>query len=307
MAILSFTLISLSPIDPITAYLGTERTMLSAQEEENIIRRFGLDKPPITRFFLWTKQALRGNFGESIIYNEPVAQVIKKRFANSFWLMFPAWIIAGLLGFFLGTISGAFPYSHLDKSISFYGFTFCSIPSFWLALIFLSFFSVYLTLTPICCAGPLGIALTEVSIFTRIYHLILPVLVLVIIEAAHISLHAREKMLSSLQSNYARFALATGESQLQIAFRHGVRNVSLPVMTLQFASLGELFGGSILIEKVFSYPGIGHATTEAALRSDIPLLLGISLFMALFVFCGNTMADILQRIINPQLGEKNAF
>ncbi|BAU08402.1 extracellular solute-binding protein, family 5 [Fischerella sp. NIES-3754] len=111
----------------------------------------------------------------------------------------------------------------------------------------------------------------------------------------------REKLIEILHSNYALFAYAQGETTTGVVLHHGLRNVALPAITLQFASLGELFDGSVLIEKVFNYPGLGDATVQAALRSDVPLLLGIVFFSATFVFIGNTLADLSYQIIDPRI------
>jgi peptide/nickel transport system permease protein len=108
-------------------------------------------------------------------------------------------------------------------------------------------------------------------------------------------------MLALMRSDIATHAFAQGAGRFDVAWRHGLRHASLPAVTLAFASLGELFGGSILIEQVFAYPGLGQATVAAGLRSDIPLLLGIALFTALFVSIGNLVADTLYGVIDPRL------
>ena len=108
-----------------------------------------------------------------------------------------------------------------------------------------------------------------------------------------------------LDSEYVLFARARGEGEWSVLFRHGLRNIVLPALTLQFASFSELFGGSVLAENVFSYPGLGSAAAEAGLNSDVPLLLGITLFSALFVCAGNMIANLLYGIIDPRIREVN--
>ena len=122
-----------------------------------------------------------------------------------------------------------------------------------------------------------------------------------IIGIANIALHTRQKLIDVLQSDYALFARAQGETRIGIVRQHGLRNIALPALTLQFASLSELFGGSVLAEQVFAYPGLGEATVQAGLRGDVPLLLGIVLFSATFVFIGNTLADLSYRIVDPRI------
>jgi len=108
-------------------------------------------------------------------------------------------------------------------------------------------------------------------------------------------------MIALMRSEIATHAFAQGASRIDIAWRHGIRHASLPALTLAFASLGELFGGAILIEQIFAYPGLGQATVEAGLRSDVPLLLGIALFTTLFVSLGNLIADNLYHLIDPRI------
>ncbi|MCJ2164770.1 MULTISPECIES: ABC transporter permease [unclassified Pseudodesulfovibrio] len=301
VAILAFTLVSLSPIDPVTAYLGMDRIQVSTAQEQLIIERWGLDKSAPERFFHWAGNALSGDLGQSMIFNEPVTKVIGKRFITSLWLMASAWIISGVLGFVLGVLAGTNRGSLIDRCVRLYAYTLASTPSFWLGLVLLSIFSVSLGLTPICCATPPGISPADATFWQKLYHLILPAATLSVLGVAQIALHTREKMIDAMNSDYALFAFAQGETRTGVAWRHALRNVALPAVTLQFASLGELFGGSVLAEQVFSYPGLGKATVEAGIRGDVPLLLGITLFSAIFVFSGNLIADLLYGVFDPRI------
>ncbi len=301
VAVLSFLLVSFAPIDPVTAYLGYDRMQISKAQEELIIKRWGLDKPLYERLSRWAGNLLSGDMGQSIIFNEPVIKVIGKRFSASFLLMASAWTISGLLGFFLGAIAGTFKDSLFDRMIRLYAYTIASAPTFWIAMVLLVVFSVLLDWFPFCCAGPPGVSPADVTWGERIKHLILPAMSLSVIGVAQITLHTREKMIDVFMSDYALFALSLGESRLGIAWYHGLRNTMLPAITLQFATLGELFGGAVLAEQVFSYPGLGRTTVEAGIRGDVPLLLGIVLFSSLFVVVGNSIADLLYTVIDPRI------
>jgi peptide/nickel transport system permease protein len=147
---------------------------------------------------------------------------------------------------------------------------------------------------------PIGVAAEDVTIWQRLHHLILPALTLSFLSFANIALHTREKLVDVLNSEYVLFAKARGESNLSILRRHGIRNILMPSVTMQFASFAELFGGSIFAENVFSYPGLGSAASAAGLQGDIPLLLGITLFSVLFVFAGNAIANALYTLIDPR-------
>jgi len=304
VATLSFVLVSFSPVDPIDAYLGPSILKISPEQRAVIAQRWGMDQPPIDRFVRWAANLLEGDFGVSTIFNEPVLSVIGKRFATSFWLMLAAWCLSGVLGFLLGVCAGAYESSALDKCISLYAYTMASTPTFWVGMVLLTVFSVQLGWTPVCCAWPIGVDPQQAGVLQRIHHLILPAVTLSLIGVAQITLHTREKTLDAMHSEYAIFARAQGESRFGIAFHRALRNVALPAITLQFASLGELFGGAVLAEQVFAYPGLGRATVEAGYRGDIPLLLGIVLFSTVFVFVGNTTADLLYMLVDPRMREK---
>ncbi|HMQ53655.1 MAG TPA: ABC transporter permease [Anaerolineae bacterium] len=301
IAILSFGLVSLSPIDPVQAYVGADMMLIGPEQRELIAQRWGLNDPPLERFFRWLGQALQGNLGISAIYNQPVIEVIATRFAASLWLMLAAWILSGVLGFSLGVLAGATQGSWIDQAIRFYAYTLASTPTFWLGLLLLILFSVALGWTPICCATPPGLPPEAVTFWQRLHHLLLPAATLSIIGVANVALHTRQKLIEVLQSDYVLFARAQGESLPGLIWHHGLRNISLPAVTLQFASLSELFGGSVLAEQVFAYPGLGQATVQAGLQGDVPLLLGIVLFSAIFVFTGNAIADLIYRLVDPRI------
>jgi peptide/nickel transport system permease protein len=301
VAVFSFALMSLSPIDPVQAYVGADMMLISAEQRDLIAQRWGLDQPMTVRFVRWLEQLVQGNLGVSMIYNRPVADVIAERFLASLGLMSAAWLLSGALGFVLGIVAGARQGSWLDQAIRLYAYTLASSPTFWVALLLLIVFSVGLRWTPICCASPPGVLAQDVTIWQRLHHLILPALALSIIGVAQMALHTRQKLIEVLNSDYALFARAQGETTAGIVRQHGLRNVALPAITLQFASLSELFGGAVLAEQVFAYPGLGEATVQAAVRSDVPLLVGIVFFSAIFVFVGNTIADLAYRLVDPRI------
>ncbi len=297
----SFTMVNLAPLDPVTAYLGFDRMQISQAQEEQIIRRWGLGKPPVERFFIWSKRIITGDFGRSVIFNQPVTSVIAKRFSASLWLMALAWGLSGICGFVLGVAAGTYRGSVLDQGIRIYAYVLASTPAFWIGMLLLVIFAVQLGWLPFCCAGPLGVPPDEITFLQRLRHLLLPALTLSIIGIAQIAMHTREKMIDVFMSDYALFAMAQGESRLGVALRHGLRHALLPAVTLQFATLGELFGGSVLAEQVFSYPGLGRTAVEAGVRGDVPLLLGIVLCSTLFVVAGNTIADLIYQLVDPRI------
>jgi peptide/nickel transport system permease protein len=162
-------------------------------------------------------------------------------------------------------------------------------------------FSVYLGWFPVGLAVPVGTMAHDVTLGDWLIRLILPAFTLSIVGIASIALYTRDRLVNILNSDYFIFARARGENHWSIILRHGIRNVLLPAITLQFMSFSELFGGAVLVEQIFSYPGIGQATVAAGLRSDVPLLLGIVIVSTIFVFCGNTIADLLYKYVDPRM------
>ena len=301
VSLISFMLIALSPIDPIDAYLGDAH--VSEEQRANIAKHWGLNKSPVERYGIWITHVLQGDMGESITYRQPVAKVIGERFRASLALMGVAWVLSGVLGFTLGIIAAVNKGKWIDRFIKTFCLILASTPLFWLGLLFLMVFAVYLQWFPLGLAAPINKLAHEVTLGDKIYHLILPALTLSITGVAGIALHTRQKFIDVLKSEYVLFAKARGEKPREIIRRHGLRNIALPGITLQFASVSELFGGSVLAEKVFSYPGLGNAATHAGLKGDAPLLLGIALFSVLFVFTGNFLANVIYGIVDPQIRE----
>lgn len=295
-----FILVISSPIDPVTAFVGAESN-ISQEHKANVAEHWGLNKSPIERYITWLNNTLHGDMGMSITFQQPVTEVLIERFAASLALMSTAWILSGVLGFLFGVLCGATRGSWFDKCIKTFCFILSSTPSFWLGLLLLLVFSIELGWFPIGLSIPIGKIASEVTLSERIQHLILPALTLSITGVAHIALHTRQKLIDVLKTDYVLFAKARGESRWLIVKRHGLRNIAIPAVTLQFASFSELFGGSVLAERVFSYPGLGSVASAAGLRGDVPMLLGVTLFAVLFVFVGNLTANLLYGLLNPEI------
>lgn len=302
ISIIAFLMVTKAPIDPLTAYVGTNSTM-SEEAKEEIAEYWGLNDPSLERFLTWAGNTLHGDLGTSIVYKQPVLTVIKERFRYSLALLLIAWTCSGILGFVLGILAAVCKGSLLDKIIKTICLVFQSAPTFWIGLLMLSIFAVNLGWFPIGLAAPMGKVASEVTLGERLHHLVLPALTLSILGIGKITLYTRQKLVELFDSEFILYARTRGESTWQILKRHGIRNIAIPAVTVQFASFSELFGGIALAESVFSYPGIGSAVTAAGLGGDVPLLLGIAMFSALFVFAGNLIANVLYGIIDPRIRE----
>jgi peptide/nickel transport system permease protein len=300
VSLFSFFLVVSSPIDPVSSFISAES---GASEEQRalVAAYWGLDQGPLERYGIWLNNVLHGNLGTSMLFRRPVAAVLAERALASLALMLTAWVFSGILGFILGVICGAKPNSMVDKGVGALCFVLSSTPVFWVGLLFLVIFAVNLGWFPIGFAAPIGKAAAEVRFGERVHHLILPALTLSITGISGIVLHTRQKLIDVLNSEYILFARARGESLWTAVRRHGLRNIALPALTLQFASFSELFGGSVLAENVFSYPGLGSAASQAGIRGDAQLLLGVALFSVFFVFIGNVIANLLYGVLDPRI------
>lgn len=303
VSIACFAMVSASPVDPIDQYILAAGGSVSAEQKAELEDYWGVDDPPVERYFTWLNAVLHGDLGTSLIYRRPVADVVAERFVNSLALMGTAWLLSGVIGFSLGCTMGANRGKLIDRVIKKICLVLSSLPTFWVGMLFLLVFAVQLGWFPIGFSTPIGTIASEVTIWQRIYHLILPALTISLISFATVALQTREKLIYALESEYAMFARARGESERSIVFRHGIRNIIIPAITLQFASFAELFGGSVFAENVFSYEGLGSAVTEAGLNSDVPLLLAVTLASAVFVFVGNATADIIYGLVDPRIRE----
>nr|WP_244977932.1 ABC transporter permease [Aureimonas jatrophae] len=300
VAAVAFALMKLSPVDPIDAYLGPAIARASPEQRAQIASSWGLDQPAPVQFGRWAARILQGDLGWSTSYAAPVGAVLAERGLPSLRLTAPAWILSGAVGFAIGLLAGAFEGSWLDRTLRLGAYLTASAPSFWVAILLLSFFSVTLRWTPLCCAGPIGVEPDAVTLLQRLYHLVLPLLALSLVGIPQVALHTRAKVAEIMRSDFVLLARAQGATTGDILLRHVARNAALPAVAILFASLSEILGGAILAEAVFNYPGLGRATLEAALTGDVPLLLAITLLATLVVTIGNQAGDVLSRRLDPR-------
>ena len=303
VSVIAFALVSASPVDPVSQYIMSLGTAVSPEQRAELEEYWGVNEPPVERYFTWLGSLLRGDLGHSAIFRRPVADVISERFANSLALMICAWLFAGIIGFALGCLMGMFQDKWPDQILKKICYLLSSVPTFWLGLLFLLIFAVQLGWFPVGFSSPIGVRAEDITLAQRLHHLVLPAFTLSLMSFANIALHTRQKLIDILNSEYCLFARARGEGNWSVLRRHGLRNILLPALTLQFTSFAELFGGSVMAENVFSYPGLGSAVSAAGLRCDVPLLLGVTLLSALFVCVGNMIANLLYGIIDPQIRE----
>ena len=301
VSFISFLLLDLSPIDPIASFARARSVGLSPEDKQELIKVWGLDQPLIARYCSWLVNLVRGDLGISNIYGRKVIDIIGEGFSRSILLMAIAWIFQGIIGIWLGIVAGANQGKIKDKIIKAYAIVFASTPSFWVGILLIIVFSLKLKLFPSSMGTPVGVLREDITLADSFKHLVLPALTLVLVGVSNLILHTRSKVIDILNSDYVLYAKARGMKQGKILNKFAFKNLILPGLSLLFTSFSELFSGTVLVENVFNYPGIGGLTVEAGLRGDDPLLLGLVLFSTIFVYVGNRICDLLYLVIDPRL------
>ena len=203
ISMMTFGLMKASPVDPLQANVGQAALgSMSQEQREKLEEYWGVHTPPAQQYISWAKDFVRGEMGISLLYRQPVTEVIGVKLSNSLFLMSAAWVISGILGLFLGVLAGMNRGKLIDKAIQGYCLVISSTPAFWLALLLLLVFGVWLRLFPIGLSVPIGVEASGVTLADRIYHAILPALTLSITGVSNIALHTREKMADIMESDY---------------------------------------------------------------------------------------------------------
>ncbi len=311
ITLLTFGLLKMSPLDPVGQYIA-KMPGANAEQIAKLRELWGQDLPWWEQYWGWASHVLRGDWGMSYAFRESVWHIISRAFVNSLMLMVFAWLLATVVGYVLGMLAAVASRSDrrgwrgVDRLITAYCWTLWSTPTFIVGLLLIMVFAVWLGWYPTGLSQPLGTQLGEVSFADRFNHMVLPGIAVAAVGVAQVALHTRQEYLDFLDSDVSRFARARGMGTWTVVRRHGLRNTALPALMLQFSQFATLFGGSVLAEVVFSYAGLGSAITEAGLNSDVPLLLGCVVLMAVFVFTGNLIADVLARVIDPRVRRSQA-
>lgn len=291
--ILIWGLLAASPLDPLNVYLGGNRFGVSAEQQARLMQELGLNLSAGERLWNWLVAASQGHLGYSTLFHQDVSQVIAQRLPLSVLLMSLAWLSSLIFGYLLGLLAALKQGSLLDACIRRTAWALSAIPPFWLGMLFISLFAVALHWLPVCCAAPPGMSFGEQPLSGQIAHLLLPVTTLTLVHMSPVILHTREKVLDVLASDYVAYARMHGDSQASVVSFHVIRNSLVPAVVLQLASFAELFGGSVLAETLFSFPGIGQALVTAAMAQDTALLMAGTVISALLVFTGNALANLI--------------
>ncbi|WP_413112509.1 ABC transporter permease [Thaumasiovibrio sp. DFM-14] len=298
--LMTFMLLSISPIDPLLYYMGDSLLSVSSAHAAEMATQLGLDESMWRRFLHWFTRLMQGDAGYSISQQQPVVDVFAQRVPLSLRLMVMGWLGAVILGYGLGIVAAFYQSRFFDRMIQMLCWVSASAPAFWIAILALSLFSVSWQITPVCCAAPLGVSPASLSWFQQLPYLILPAGVLAITNMSHIAIHTRERALQVLGSDHVAYARMHGKQGWYIYRHHILRNTLTPALVLHFAGVAELLGGSVLVESVFNFPGIGQSLVMAGLNGDLALLMAITLLSLMLVFIGNGLGRLTSLSLLPE-------
>lgn len=291
---LTFVLVRLAPGLPqiMTGDLLTNEDRMLFQ------KNLGLDRPIHEQYLIWWSHVIRGDFGESWTERAPVMSVLLNRLPNTLILAGAALLISIVVGIPVGIFSAVRRYTLPDYLLTTFTFLGLAVPNFWLGLILILLFSVHWQVLPSAGMYTIG---TDPSLSDRLEHLILPSLVLASSTLAQLVRFTRSSMIEVLDLDYIRTARAKGLKEWAVLAHHGLRNAMIPVITIVGLQIPRFIGGSIVVESIFAWPGIGRLAYSSAITRDYPMIMGITIFVAMLVLVANVLTDILYTLVNPRI------
>ncbi len=298
ITLIDFVLINLAPGDPIIAMIDPAAP-IAPGELEVLRENLGLNQPFFVRYTIWLTEALKGNMGYSYVHSVPVSQRIQERLGPTLILTVTSLLISVVVGIPLGLLSALKQYSKLDYSLTFAAFAGISVPNFFLALAGIYIFALKLDVLP-----PFGMISLRTELpytIDLLHHLLLPATVLGFASMASLMRFARTSLLEVLDQDYVTTARAKGLQQRRILSAHALRNALIPLITVLGLRLPGLFGGSVIIETVFSWPGIGKLAIDSITDRDYPQIMSLLLITAVLVLLANLITDIVYAYADPRI------
>jgi peptide/nickel transport system permease protein len=300
ISIVSFLLMTMAPGDPTAMFVNPESSKGAQQDLTAIREKLGVDQPIYVQYAKWMKLiVLDGDFGYSFQDGRPVLEKIVERVPATLLLMGTAVFISFLIALPIGIYSAVRQYSPLDNTFTFVSFVGISIPSFFFAIMVMLVFSLNLGWFP--ASNMRGDEGNLPDVVDILYHLILPAAVLAFGLVAQYSRFMRSSMLEVIHQDYIRTARAKGVSEGRVIMNHAVRNAMLPIITLLGLQLPNLFGGALIIEQIFAWPGMGRLAIGSIFIRDYQVIMGVTMVTALLVVLGNLIADILYAVVDPRI------
>ncbi|OAZ40339.1 nickel ABC transporter permease [Paenibacillus polymyxa] len=291
LSFVSFCLLKLVPGDPIRSILRVDDVAVSNQQIADMRSQLGLDQPLPVQYGKWLVQLLQLDFGQSYLTHRPVLTEFIEKLPYTLLLTGGSLFIMLLIALPLGTMSALYRNRWIDSASRVFALIGSSIPSFWLGLLFIEWFAVKLRIFPSMGDG-------------TVFHLVLPSLTLGLAMAAVYVRMIRASLIESSGQDFIKAAQARGISPVRIFFRHMFRHSLIPLITVFSESIGSLLGGTVVIEVLFAYPGLGKWIVDAIAARDYPIIQGYTIFMAIFIICLNILVELSYRWVNPEIALK---
>ena len=298
ITIITFTLINVAPGDPVTGMIDPTLGDFSPELIERERAKLGLDKPLPVQYMLWLGRVLRGDLGYSLIKRKPVTEMIGHRIWATLQLTISALLVSTVVGIGIGVLSAVKQYSWLDYLSTLFSFSAVSVPGFFLSLGLIYILALKLKWLPTSGMQTLG---QQASLWDTLKHMIMPVAVLAVSSTAPLVRYARSSMLEVLGEDYVNAARAKGLRDWAIIVRHAFPNALIPLITVVGLRLPSLFGGSVIVEQIFHWQGMGTLNIWAVLNQDYTLLMGLNMISAVLVLLANMLADIAYAAVDPRI------
>ncbi|CAN5637352.1 ABC transporter permease [soil metagenome] len=304
---LNFLLPRIAPGDPINYLLGDEVNTLTPEQKAQVLSQYGLDRPVLEQYGQYWLDLMSFELGTSVRFGQPVAEVLLDRLPWTLLLVGFATVLSTLIGITAGTIAAWKRGTGSDTGLMIGTLSLEAMPGFWIGMILISVFAVGLGWFPSFGAVSLVSFGGGFSYVLDVaHHLILPVITITLATSGSIFLLTRASLLTTLGEDYTTMAEAKGVSERRVVFYHALRNALLPVYTNFTLSLGTLVGGTIVIETVFAYPGLGRMIYHGVVARDYPLLQGAFLLVTIGVVSANLLADLTYPLLDPRVRRPGA-
>ncbi len=296
LSLVMFVLLHAAPGDPAVSMLSPQAAV-NDQYLEQTRKNMGLDKPVPVQYLIWVKNLVTGDFGTAYSFNgKPVLDLIGERVWGTVQLQGISLLLGIVLAVPIGIISATRQYSTLDNTVTVGSFVGLALPNFWLALMLQIWLGVQLGWLPTISTGQASADWSE-----RWKYFVLPVIVLTLPNIAYFTRFMRSSMLEVINMDFMTTARSKGLRDRQVLYRHGVRNALIPMITVIGLQLPRILGGSVIIEQIFAWPGIGLLAWDAITRRDYPVIMGITILLGAAIMVTNVLVDLVYAFVDPRV------
>jgi peptide/nickel transport system permease protein len=303
IVVLIFFLMQLAPGDPVLMHVGEFGATKEFLQEMRV--KLGLDRPLYEQLGVYLWRTLRGDLGYSFYWDTPVTELIQERIPATLLLMIPQYVMSAIIGIWIGVYASKKPNSLADTASSSIALAGYAVPIFWLGQMLMLLFAIQLDWLPVQGMRDIRLSFTGLDLAVDIArHLVLPVTALTLNHAALVLRLTRASMLEVLRLDYITFAKSKGLSDRAVTFKHALRNALLPVVTILGYQIRSIIAGTMLVETVFAWPGIGRLMYESIARRDYPVALGVFFVIAITVVVASLIVDIMYSYIDPRIRYK---